>query len=69
VDVEKFTADLDDPTVDDVLGEDRVRAAAVNVRHAPVVRLNGVTITGDHTLKRFEALVAAPQAATSSGTR
>lgn len=68
LDIDRFTADLDDPAADDVLAEDRSRASAVKADHAPVVRLNGATVTGDHTLKRFEALVAAAPAATPSGT-
>jgi len=38
------------------------------VKAAPVVLLNGVAVTGEQTLKRFEALVAAA-VSKSSGTR
>lgn len=69
LDVEQFTADLADPAVDDVLADDRARGAEVKAVRAPVVRLNGTAITGDYTLKRFEALIAPSGAATSSETR
>jgi len=68
LDLDKFTADLDDPAVDDVLAEDRARASAVKAGRVPVVRLNGATVAGEHTLKQFEALMAAAPAATTSGT-
>jgi len=69
LDVEKFTADLADPAVDDELAADRAAAATVKAVRAPVVRLNGTTITGEYTVTRFEALIAGRGAATSSETR
>jgi hypothetical protein len=57
LDMERFTLDLDDVTLDNDLDADRARAADVKIARAPALLLNGVPVTGERTLKRLDELV------------
>ena len=57
LDIERFTADLDDPGLDTELAADRARAVAVKVERAPALLLGGTPVTGERTLKRLDQLV------------
>jgi protein-disulfide isomerase len=59
LDVEAFTRDLDDPTIDVVIDSDRARARLLKVASTPAVFVNGKPMAGERTLKHLESVIAA----------
>jgi hypothetical protein len=59
LDVARFTSDLADVSVEDVLRADRERATAIGITRPPAVLINNVRYQGELTLQQIEASLKA----------